>query len=519
MSLSSGRMPTIDNILHVTGGNIQKIYELVNVPEFLKVAAAMTARRYHDAVQASANSNPPTIAAQAFGNPPGVPVGSASAPQMGAGGLGATPQAGGDMMAAPQPAEAMAEEPMAMAEGGLMSLPVDDSMFDEPDNGGFDDGYAGGGIIAFRTGRQVPEEYGTFFDEQIKQLFPGAIITSGKRSDAENARVGGVKNSYHRLNAARDVKPPPGVSLETFHAALKKQLGPQYDVLNRGTHVHLEPGKALGVPTSQGKELAAAAEEPGNTLYGMPVDFNDIMGMVEERMPGKSEAREAERAEIEKELSPEERKKAKKEAIWSSVAQFGARLASTPGGFLQAAAASAGETLPELRQSIKDLKDETKDLRKQKVALEELDRKDKTDALRMGIDLTQVQGKLAESIADRQAQIAMKQAEMSFERDLAEMKIGADKIIAGMQMAVQQYGVDNSDLKRMIAIKANAGKAAWAAANPKKKMTDGDKALIYDQALSDVLGERYKPQGSGLGGLNLGGVQGGQRPSLSSFEQ
>lgn len=53
------------------------------------------------------------------------------------GGLGATPQAQQMGMAPPAPAQ-----PMAAASGGLMDLPVDDSMFD----------YAGGGIVAFAAG-------------------------------------------------------------------------------------------------------------------------------------------------------------------------------------------------------------------------------------------------------------------------------------------------------------------------------------------------------------------------------
>ena len=40
------------------------------------------------------------------------------------------------------------ETPMGMADGGLAGLPVPDTMFDEPDNGG----YAGGGLVAFAGG-------------------------------------------------------------------------------------------------------------------------------------------------------------------------------------------------------------------------------------------------------------------------------------------------------------------------------------------------------------------------------
>jgi hypothetical protein len=42
--------------------------------------------------------------------------------------------------------------PQGMAEGGIAGLSIPDTMFDEPTIGGFDDGYAGGGLVAFAGG-------------------------------------------------------------------------------------------------------------------------------------------------------------------------------------------------------------------------------------------------------------------------------------------------------------------------------------------------------------------------------
>lgn len=70
---------------------------------------------------------------------------------------------------------------------------------------------------------------------------PGALVTSGLRSEAKNASVGGVSNSYHLTDQARDLIPPKGMSMGQFHAKLKAAL-PGFDVLNEGTHVHIEPG-------------------------------------------------------------------------------------------------------------------------------------------------------------------------------------------------------------------------------------------------------------------------------------
>lgn len=74
----------------------------------------------------------------------------------------------------------------------------------------------------------------------------GDRITSGYRSPARNAAVGGVKNSFH-MRKGRDGKslgedrvPPPGMSMGRFHQILKQQ-NPHLDVINEGDHVHLEP--------------------------------------------------------------------------------------------------------------------------------------------------------------------------------------------------------------------------------------------------------------------------------------
>ena len=69
---------------------------------------------------------------------------------------------------------------------------------------------------------------------------PGETITSTKRSAARNKAVGGVANSYHLTGQARDSVPPPGMSLRTYHALLKRQ-NPDLDVILESNHVHMEP--------------------------------------------------------------------------------------------------------------------------------------------------------------------------------------------------------------------------------------------------------------------------------------
>ena len=57
---------------------------------------------------------------------------------------------------------------------------------------------------------------------------------------AHNAKVGGVANSYHLTDQARDLVPPAGMSMAAFHTRLARAM-PGFDVINEGDHVHIEP--------------------------------------------------------------------------------------------------------------------------------------------------------------------------------------------------------------------------------------------------------------------------------------
>jgi hypothetical protein len=73
---------------------------------------------------------------------------------------------------------------------------------------------------------------------------PGVVVTSGLRSAEHNREVGGVRNSYHLTDQARDFVPPKGMPMAMLAARLKKAL-PGFDVLNEGTHIHVEPGPGM----------------------------------------------------------------------------------------------------------------------------------------------------------------------------------------------------------------------------------------------------------------------------------
>jgi hypothetical protein len=73
-----------------------------------------------------------------------------------------------------------------------------------------------------------------------------AGITSTYRTPEHNKAVGGVANSYHTRRGpngeplAVDSVPPKGMSMGEYAAHLRR-ANPNYDVINEGDHVHIEP--------------------------------------------------------------------------------------------------------------------------------------------------------------------------------------------------------------------------------------------------------------------------------------
>lgn len=89
-----------------------------------------------------------------------------------------------------------------------------------------------------------PSAFGPTIESTVASLVPGAVITSAARSPDKNAAVNGVPNSLHMTDNARDYRPPPGMTTAQMAASLKAKM-PGYDVLDEGTHVHVEPGPQM----------------------------------------------------------------------------------------------------------------------------------------------------------------------------------------------------------------------------------------------------------------------------------
>ena len=132
----------------------------------------------------------------------------------------------------------------------------------------------------YTRGNFVP--IGPGIEATALQVVPGATVTSRGRTPTKNAQVGGVADSFHLLDSARDFVPGnSGLSMSQLAAQLKEAFGPDFDVVNEGDHVHVEPGPTMGArlrAEAEGAGLPTAAGAPQG-LPGFRIVENDDLGL------------------------------------------------------------------------------------------------------------------------------------------------------------------------------------------------------------------------------------------------
>ena len=410
------RLQAPEDIAKKYAGNKQQIAQAMQmglVDPTAGVLAGMFIDRMRSA-QMQEMAAQPSVAQQVMG---GVPQAPGAVPP---GGLGMTPSAAPPM--APNMAPPMApppqEAPMGMAGGGLSDLPIPDTMFDENRNGG----YAGGGIIAFGAG--TPGTYGKFFEDTALSAIPGIRVTSRKRTPEENARVGGVPNSFHQTDNARDFVPPEGMTVKQLAAALRGKFGSNFDVIDEGDHVHVEPGPKTGAQAASrhyftspkaGAQSASpkagaqsASSEAGaldalieaqsvipernlDTAQGRAMSVEDSVSLAQRFMkPSEKElaAEDKMRARLEEMGSDEYYETQRKDSLANFMATVGFNMAASKApGILQMFGEAAAAALPGARADKKErkaLKDKALD---GLVALGARDRERANEAFKAGVDI------------------------------------------------------------------------------------------------------------------------------------
>jgi hypothetical protein len=238
-------------------------------------------------------------------------------------------------------------------------------MFDEPSNGGFSDGYAGGGMVAFADGGSTGG-FGSFIEQTLRKLDPNIQITGRARTPARNAQLpGSVPNSYHIIDAARDVRTPDGMKKSDFIAQLKSVFGSDYDILpSGGNSVHIEPGPKLGEKVRAGARPSGAPfiapERDIGTAEGRASSREDLFQDLQRRFGSTAEEQDVENKRMAraKEMGSDEYyEKQRKESMYQTLAEIGFNMASSKSpNLLQAIGEAASAAMPGARADKKERK-------------------------------------------------------------------------------------------------------------------------------------------------------------------
>ena len=469
------------------GGNKQKIAEAMQMGIVDPTAGTM-AGMFIDRMRSAAQTEQApqqTVAQQVFAPPAPVAPGMGAIPQGGMqppapapAGLGATPEAAmmAEQMPAPapeMPPQEMPPQEMPMMAGGGMvppymsgsgisDLPLPDDMFDESRNGGFNDGYAGGGIVALARGG------GPLTDEEawsrIKRLEGGL----GPKGEMRVSSAGAVGPAQLMPATAPEAAKLAGLPWDEKRyrtdAAYNEALGKAYylsrvnarggDYNKAALDYHTGMGNVdKGKIGPAGREYLrkfSGAEIPNrdiNTPEGQVASVEDIFGRLQERFGPSAEeraAREKLTARAEELTSDEYQNKLRKESLWETLAAIGFNMASSKSpSLLQAVGEAAAAALPGAsadKKERKALKDRGLEL------MVELGAKDRKEAIPLWNMATE-----AAKTNMSQQQFVEKQALDKRQLDLTERKIDAE-------IKAMNAGGDRISFDELLAAQVMSGK-------------------------------------------------------------
>jgi hypothetical protein len=471
------------------GGNKQKIAEAMQmgiVDPTAGTMAGMFIDRMRSAAQMEAAPQQ-TVAQQVFAPPAPVAPGSGAMPQGGMqppapapAGLGATPEAAmmAEQMPAPAPEmppqemppqEMPPQEMPMMAEGGMVppymsgsgisDLPLPDDMFDESRNGGFNDGYAGGGLIAFARAGPVTDdeawgrikrlEGGLGPKGEMRVSSAGAVGPAQLMPDTapEAARIAGLPWDEKRYRTDPAYNEALG---KAYYLSRVSARGGDYNKAALDYHTgmgNVDKGK-IGPAGRDYLRKFSGAELPSrdiNTTEGQVASAEDIFGRLQERFGPSAEER-ASRAKLmaraEELTSDEYQNKMRKDSLWETLAAIGFNMASSKSpSLLQAVGEAAAAALPGAsadKKERKALKDRGLEL------MVELGAKDRKDAIPLWnmateaakTNMSQQQFVEKQKLDVRQVDLA--ERKLKFEIEAARAggdRISFDELLAAQVMA------------------------------------------------------------------------------------
>jgi hypothetical protein len=327
--------------------------------------------------------------------------------------------------------------------GGLSDMPLPDDMFDENRNGGFDDGYAGGGLVAFLTGGEVED----------KNKNPNDINGDGVVDEQDIILV----NAPQKIASA----------------------------------------KSLG---------GASAFDMPASIAGMSGDLMTNLTNYQDMFTPKTKQQDRLTAAYEEELTPESIKKAKKQDMWMALGQIGAKMATTPGSILQAASAGIGEALPGIAASAKERKADQRQMLKNLQEQEGLSNKEAKEAANIALDMQVKYGSLYQALQDNSFKERWAQMDDATRRYVAKLtaQSSAYSTLMGYkgQMGAANLGLEreylNQDSLARKAVDDIVGPGGALAFQYGKAVEAGTGEQFYQKLLRNALGrDPITPTNSG----------------------
>lgn len=535
------------------GGNKQKIAQAVQ-SGLLDPTAGVLAGMFIDrmrSAQTQEQAQAPSVAQQVLAPP---------APMVPQAGLGAMP---------PQVAP-----PMAMAEGGFLppyasggldDLPVPDTMFDEPSNGGFNDGYAGGGMVAFARAGSVKsieelrrtiadpnssvEEYNDAVrelsrierEQHVQGLIPKAVGAVGSFFGAipgvigKGMQLAGEGEAANALNQRNMTRILGGYNTATDPLedpasllAARAPIAPPARAPAPNAPAIATPPPAVGLPpvpptaaTSPGVRTrppaapTAAAGLAAIAPQGAPQPaaqgdlasqygglFEQGMDVFKKYMPDNHEARDLMAAEARKTLDPTEQKRQKDEDKWMTLAQIGFNMAASNSPyFLQAVGAAAAAALPGAKEDKKAREAAKRQAINDLAQVEGLEYKEAAEKVKYGQDFANTQLGIKDKDLSRQVEIMLSREKEAGADRRAEISAGAT--LGAARIAADSYArsADRDEAKVIAQARINAPRMALA------DIQSNPRAVTMKpedrQALLKKLTQQYFDQMTT--GLNVGG--------------
>jgi hypothetical protein len=296
-----------------------------------------------------------------------------------------------------------------MAMGGVASLPIPGAMFDEPDNGGYGDGYSGGGLVAFAGGGKGgmsdlydDVEYWESGGNQdavssagargVMQLMPGTMRDPGfgitpmkDDSEAENRRVGQqYLDAMYRKYGDRKL------------ALMAYNWGPgNVDKwIKSGAPANKVPKETREYVSrvTGNKAKPPIPERDLGTAEGRAAAPMDIFGMLQDRFGPSEESRkidERRMARAEEMASDEYYEQQRKDSVDATLTAIGFNMASSKSPYLlQAVGEAAAAAAPGARADKKErkaLQDRALDIMGQ---MNDKTRKENLELLGVAIDMS-----------------------------------------------------------------------------------------------------------------------------------